>query len=1609
MPGARKLKRNNPSSVDVVDNTNIAVPPSDGILGNPSGSTLPSDPSGRGQSNKRSKSETLHVLMDGIPPYILTSTGLYHTENRNKWYSSCVRLEQTAATNKIPFKRESTFEHTAYNSVSNLLIAYQIIENVDQFESMETKLLFEHMNNLLSSGDQGFQMNMKPDDMARKHVLVLKGGFTDHHLRNAAVMSYNEGTEKIILRLRDEVRTAGASEDIDHSEKNIIKILHKNLEKSATGEQFPVGSDIRKYLHSRIKVEAITSIEMFSKALFQNLAVIANNMRNMCDDLKDTMATVLKRQSSSSTSVGSSHKDQQQQHNRQSSKTHTTTTSSTKDSICNHCGGASHGDKKCWFLGSEYQGQSYPAHPNVNKSSTLKFHETSQYKDLQALTPKRSKLHMFYTVDGHRRDDKDINPAAAASIKKKATVASTSTAGASPDCPVYLPINIIISQDVVIKAKALIDTGALHSDFISQVVSEKLISSYQLVSLPCATSICPALSQSNCQRCLGTLQLNIHFPIINMSIDIIAKIIPTPFDLIIGWNTIYKYNLLALLPRLHISELVRVPPETDEGSIPIPLASRSGDDSIGTLRGATDINPNPQAPVQLLKGVVVGKEALLDVEPDSDYIHYDEDFVDMLSQPQTTDNIPTKIFGSELLQSRIRNLCMKYTHIFSRALSAQPALLPPFEIEVDANKWTTNKNRRPPRLQTDFKNKEIFRQVELMLASHIIRPSKATEWSHPLLVPKPNNEWRLTIDYRLLNDASRSRNWPIPNIPAMLRRIGNSKPKIFGKMDLTKGYFQAPMSENSSPYTAFMTMQGLYEYLRVPMGPKGAPAYFQSMLASIVLVGLIYVICELYMDDIAVHGSTDDEFLERLEAIFKRLEKHHITLNPDKCIFGASEIEFVGHTLSSEGISMSTLKKNLVVQFAKPRISRQLKQFLGLANYFRDHIRNHSMVVKPMQKLLQNYNKSSVIKWTPSADVAFEQIKDNINTCPTLFFVSDTATIFVNTDASDYGVGGYVYQVVDGQEQPIAFVSGSLQGPQLRWATNEKEAYAIYYVLVVKLAYLLKDTFFILRTDHANLTYINDAGSPKVLRWKLALSEYDFHIEHVEGEKNFVADVLSRQLHQDNSEYVASLLNSESESNAISLPTSPDEAEELLAIIDEFNIPSQYRTILGRFHNTIVGHHHVERMMSHLKAQGHSWLYMRAHVTAFIRQCPCCQKMSYLKIPIHTHPYTVASYQPMDRLAMDTIGPLPPDKFGFRYILAIICTFSRFIELYPTRTTDADEAARALIEHIGRYGEPSQITSDNGSQFVNDIITETLKLIGTEHVLTLAYSKEENAIVERSNLETMRHLRAIIFDKQVAQEWSIYRPFVQRIFNSEVNSSTGVSPAEIIFGNSIQLHRGLLTSHTLNPEYMPLSEWTAKLLKVQADIIHLAQTTQSAKDTVHIANAAAQRTEYPIGSYVLVDYHSSVINTRSGGATKLHTHRRGPLRVVHFLKDKYVLQNLVTGKTENYHVKYIYPFITDPTDRINYKDIANRDYQVHDVESILQHRGFATKKSTMTFLVKWCDLPDLNNTWEPYSRLKHEPLLHDYLWQHNLRSAILQEYKSVVRSRHEGEGKGNVP
>ena len=197
------------------------------------------------------------------------------------------------------------------------------------------------------------------------------------------------------------------------------------------------------------------------------------------------------------------------------------------------------------------------------------------------------------------------------------------------------------------------------------------------------------------------------------------------------------------------------------------------------------------------------------------------------------------------------------------------------------------------------------------------------------MVPKPkstNELWRLTNDYRDINDLTTEVGWPLPNIPQTIQRIVQHKSQIFAKFDMTHGYFQCPLSYAFSMLTAFITFMGIYRWLRVPLGLKGAASYFQRVMATIVLAGLLYVICELYIDDILIHAKDEEEFLKRLHLVFERFWKYNIKLNPDKCEIGVNQIEYLGHLITPQGVTFTDNKLSGVREFPK--------QFLGLAKSF---------------------------------------------------------------------------------------------------------------------------------------------------------------------------------------------------------------------------------------------------------------------------------------------------------------------------------------------------------------------------------------------------------------------------------------------------------------------------------------------------------------------------------------------------------------------------------------------------------------------------------------------------------------------------------------------------
>ena len=402
---------------------------------------------------------------------------------------------------------------------------------------------------------------------------------------------------------------------------------------------------------------------------------------------------------------------------------------------------------------------------------------------------------------------------------------------------------------------------------------------------------------------------------------------------------------------------------------------------------------------------------------------------------------------------------------------------------------------------------------------------------------------------------------------------------------------------------------------------------------------------------------------------------------------------------------------------------------------------------------------------------------------------------------------------------------------------------------------------------------------------------------------------------------------------------------------------------------------------------------MREHVKHFIRQCPCCQKQSFDRVPIHTHPFTLSRYEPFERLYWDTIGPMPKDEHGNEYVLVFIDAFTRWVELFATKDPSSNSAALALYSLLGRFGAPSQLVNDNGSQFVNQTIKELIKLVGSEHILSLSYSKEENSLVERSNKETNRHVRNLVYDKNNRSEWSLNLPLVQRIINSAPSSVTGYAPAQLLFGNAITLDRGIFVPVDEHKETIELSEWADNRLKAQSSMLALARSNMFINDTANIATRT-DRFEpaviYEPGTYVFALYPNNK------PPTKTHSRWRGPFKVVSSSDDEYVLERIHNASSKadvfNVHVSQLKPFVYDPA-KTDPSEVALRDDDLMIVQKILSHKGNKNKRDTLRFLIKWSGLDDSHNHWNTYADLRHNSILHDYLRKHKMASLIPRQYK----------------
>ncbi len=235
------------------------------------------------------------------------------------------------------------------------------------------------------------------------------------------------------------------------------------------------------------------------------------------------------------------------------------------------------------------------------------------------------------------------------------------------------------------------------------------------------------------------------------------------------------------------------------------------------------------------------------------------------------------------------------------------------------------------------------------------------------MVPKPGtvNEWRMTIDFVKLNEATEGgEGWPITLIDALFQRLGDRRHKYFGVLDLTQGYFQGPLAPENREHTAFMTLNGLFQWTRCTMGLKSAGAYFQRVMSSTVLAGLAHRICELYIDDVLISGEDEESYVANVKSVFQRFRDFGVVVHPKKAKLGLTELEYVGHVVDKEGLHFSKEKRIEVLNFPKPTTQKHVQMFLGLANYFRDHVANITELLAPLREMIVQHEKRKKIMWT---------------------------------------------------------------------------------------------------------------------------------------------------------------------------------------------------------------------------------------------------------------------------------------------------------------------------------------------------------------------------------------------------------------------------------------------------------------------------------------------------------------------------------------------------------------------------------------------------------------------------------------------------------------------
>jgi hypothetical protein len=523
--------------------------------------------------------------------------------------------------------------------------------------------------------------------------------------------------------------------------------------------------------------------------------------------------------------------------------------------------------------------------------------------------------------------------------------------------------------------------------------------------------------------------------------------------------------------------------------------------------------------------------------------------LDLVNQPTTNYHINPELSTED--QAKLQEVLQEYKSIFSfskKDIRACTFGYHDIQLRPDAKPKACKPYRHSPK-----ERKIIEEEVAKMLELGLIEPS-TSEWASPVvLIGKKDGSTRVCLDYRYQNSQTVPDTFPLPNIEDILASLHGMR--YFSTVDMRAGYYQIPLTEHAKDICTFVTHFGTFRPKFLPFGVQGGPSNYMRIMWRL-LGPHIGKICQVFLDDVAIISPTFEQHLKDIETVFKALQEGGFTLAAEKCHFGMQQCNYLGHTLTTQGVAVDSSKVQALVDMPRPKNVRKLRAYLGLASYYRKYVPDFAQAAAPLIKLLK---KGQAWEWKAEQEWSFQELKKRLVEAPVLAHPNFSKEFIIHSDYSRDGLGAVLSQVDDAdEERVVSYASRRTSEAERKLSATEGELLAAIYACEKFRPYIFGQQIKLV-VDHAALAYLRRGRntSAKLTRWALRLEELTYEPVYRPGCKHGNVDAL-RRLPVDPAPEAPGLEEQEGDQSSAEKPAqeSSGQEEEQEAVAQEGLLPS---------------------------------------------------------------------------------------------------------------------------------------------------------------------------------------------------------------------------------------------------------------------------------------------------------------------------------------------------------------------------------------------------------------------------------------------------------------------